>query len=142
MGTCGSVLEVDGMVSVQVGVIRDTVSISTPEGTSIVVSGETERVSVFTQTVKVGVSREIGLDTKVLRLENDGVRTGSEEDLLIGVTDNREGERRGSVVELDRRVVSCNERIRLRARKDRLGDLVTRFSRVGDFEVNTRFYKR
>ena len=38
MRASGSMLEVDGVVSVQVRTIRDTISISGPEGAGIVVS--------------------------------------------------------------------------------------------------------
>jgi len=37
MGTGGTMLEIDGMVSVQVRVVWDTVGISGPEGAGVVV---------------------------------------------------------------------------------------------------------
>ena len=90
MSTGSTVLEIDRVIAVQVGSVRDTVGITTPEGTSVVVGGKSESVGVLTQTVKVGVGGEVSLYTEILRLEDNGVRTGAEEDFLVGVTDDRE----------------------------------------------------
>ena len=90
MSTGSTVLEIDRVVAVQVGSVRDTVGITTPEGAGVVVGGKSESVSVLTQTVKVSVGGEVSLYTEILRLEDNGVRTGAEEDFLVGVTDDRE----------------------------------------------------
>ena len=55
MGTGGAMLEIDGVVSVQVRVVGDTVGISRPEGTSVVVGRQTEAVGVLAETVDVWV---------------------------------------------------------------------------------------
>lgn len=70
MGAGGTVLEVDGVVSVQVGVISDTVGIPGPESAGVIVNWQTEAVSVLAQTVDVRVCGQTGLDTDVLRLKD------------------------------------------------------------------------
>lgn len=56
MGTRLAVIEVDGVVSVQVALLRDTVRVSGPESTGMVDIRETERVSMFSETVDVRIS--------------------------------------------------------------------------------------
>jgi len=55
MGTRLAVIEVDGVVSVQVALLRDTVRVSRPESTGVINIRETERVSVFSETVDVRI---------------------------------------------------------------------------------------
>lgn len=55
MGTRLAVIEEDGVVSVQVALLRDTVRVSRPEGTGMVDIRETERVSMFSETVDVRI---------------------------------------------------------------------------------------
>jgi hypothetical protein len=61
-----------------------------------------ERVGVLPEAVNVSICRQSGLDTKVLRLEDDGMGCRGKENLGSGCTIYREREWRRSVVELDR----------------------------------------
>lgn len=51
----GTVLEVDGVVSIQIGSVGDTVSIPGPHGAGIVFGRQTETVGVFAETIEVGI---------------------------------------------------------------------------------------
>jgi len=55
MGTRLAVIEVDGVVSVQVALLRNTIRVSRPESTGMVDSRETEGVSMFSETVDVRI---------------------------------------------------------------------------------------
>ena len=66
----GTMLEVDGVVPIQIRTIGDTVGISRPEGAGVIVGRQTEAVGVFAKTVDVWVRGETSLDTDVLWFED------------------------------------------------------------------------
>ena len=82
MSTGGTVLKVNGMVSVQIRVVGNTVRIPGPHGAGIVVCRQTEAVGVFAEAVDVRVRREGSLYADVLRLEDYGVILCREENFV------------------------------------------------------------
>lgn len=97
-----TVFEIDGVVPIKIGAIRSTKRIARPQCESGVGGGQVERVGVLPEAVNVSICRQSGLDTKVLRLEDDGMGCRGKENLGSGCTIYREREWRRSVVELDR----------------------------------------
>ena len=88
MGPGRPVLEIHWVVPVQVRPHGDAVRIARPEGECCVVGGETERVRVLAKAVDVGVVGKGGFYAEVLRLENEGVGGGGEEDFVcVGAVD-------------------------------------------------------
>ena len=86
---------------------------------------QTECVRVLAEAIDVRVRREVGLDAKVLRLKDEGVRRCGEENLFRTCPDDAERERGGRVVELDLRRRGRGTRVGGRAREDESGDLIT-----------------
>ena len=82
MSTGGTVLEVNGVVSVQIRIVGNTVGISGPHGAGIVVGWQTEAVGVFAKAIDVGVWREGCLHADILRLEDYGVTFSREENFV------------------------------------------------------------
>ena len=131
--TGGTMLDVDGVASVQVGVIGDTVSIPGPESAGIVVGRQTETVGVFAEAIEVRTLGEVCLYADVLRLEDYGMALGGEENLLCFGSEDGEGKGFGAVVELYFVLLSWLCRW---ARNNRLRDLIALDSGVGDCDVN------
>jgi len=130
------VLEIDWVVPVEVRALGDAVRIARPEGECFVVRGETKRVRVLAEPVDVGVVGKRGFYAEILRLEDEGVGGGGEEDFIcVGAVD---GEREGGlgVVELNGGCLrGCMGR-HGGAREDVMRDFVAILSRVGDFDVD------
>lgn len=129
----GTMLEVDGMVPIQVRAVGDAISISRPEGASKVVGRQAEAVTVLAETIDVWVLGETGFDADVLWLEDQRVAFGGEEDFVRLGSEDREGERLSSVLELDLR---CLGRLRRWTGNNGLGDFVTVHGWIGDLDVN------
>lgn len=74
MGLTGAlaVLEVDGVVSVEVGSWRDQVGISRPQCANVVSSWATERVGVFSKSIDIRITRKRSAKSDILGLENEG----------------------------------------------------------------------
>ena len=137
-----AVLKVDRVVSVQVLTLGHAIRVARPERAGVVVRREAERVGVLAETVEVRVLGEVRLHAQVLRLEDDRVRRGGEENLLgLGAVD-REAERRGSVVEADARGERPVQEVCLWTGEDLLGNLVPLVCGVGDLDVNAILWSR
>jgi hypothetical protein len=93
---------------------------------------------VLAETVKVCARRKSRLDTQILRLKNDRMVLGREQDLVRLCPYNGEGEGRSRVRELD---AGLGRRHTLggRAREHRFGHLITIMCGVGDFDMDARF---
>lgn len=91
VGAGGAVLEVDGVVSVKVRTNGNTIRITRPHGAGDTM-GETEWLSVFAETVNVGVGWEGGLETKILRLEDERVGSRIEKHFIGLLADDGEAE--------------------------------------------------
>lgn len=130
-----AVLVVDRVVAIKVRSVRSGVGILRPESPDVVGGVEAERVRVLTETVQVRVLGELGTEAKVLGLEDQGSGRSIEEDLTgLGAGDG-EGERVGLVVELQGRLFGVRTLGCLRARKDRLGDLIHIVGGILDLDV-------
>jgi hypothetical protein len=98
VGARGAVLEVDGMVAVQVRPILDTTHITAPHYTNVVIHRESECIGVLAETIDVRVLWEVGSESEVLRLRYQRVLAGGEQHLLgASGADDLEGKGRGGV---------------------------------------------
>ena len=88
---------------------------------------------MLAETIDVWVRGEISFDTDILRLEDQGVAFGGEEDFLRLGSEDREGEGLGAVLEFDFR---CLGRLRGWAGNNRFGDFVTVHGGISDLDVN------
>ena len=96
---------------------------------------------MLAEAIDVWIRREIGLYAQVLRLKDQRVWRGGEEDLFCGRTNDAERERAGCVVELDLRLCRGQARTGGWTREDGVGDLISSCQRIGYFEMDTRFCK-
>ena len=87
-----AVLEVNGMISVEIGPRRNLVSITRPQCPGVISGIEPERIGVFTQTIEVWILRERGSQSQVLRFEYQGGPRGVEDRLIATLAHNSEGE--------------------------------------------------
>lgn len=101
MAACGPVVEIDGMVSVQIGTCRNGIRVLRPERADVVGGVKAERVRVLSQAVQVGVVGKLSSKTEVLGLEHDACCRSIEKNLTRVGTGDREREWRCLVVELD-----------------------------------------
>lgn len=74
MGSCRAVLEVYWVVSIQICSGRYPISVARPESSGVVMSRQTECICVFTQTIDIGVCRQICLHSKILGFKYNRVR--------------------------------------------------------------------
>ena len=82
MGAGGTMLEVDGVVAVQVRLLRNQIRISRPESARVVVRGQAEGVGMLSEAVNVRVGGQVGFDAEISRFENEGMGRSGEENLL------------------------------------------------------------
>ena len=71
MGAGNPVLEIDGMVSVQVTTVRNAIVILRPESADVVGGVEAKRIRMLTESIQVGIVWKIGTQSQVLGLEDD-----------------------------------------------------------------------
>jgi hypothetical protein len=128
-----TVVHVDGVVTIQVGVLWNTVGITTPEGTGVVLIRQTQRISVLAQTVQIRVSRQPGPQSEVLVLKDQGGVSGIEKYLIT--TQDTEGERLLLVVKADVGLVVMVITVGIGTAQDRSGNLINIFLEVGDENV-------
>ena len=114
----GAMLEVNRMVSIKVRPARNEIRVPRPESTRIIVRGQMERVRVLSKTIHVRIGRQARLHAEILRFEDNGVGNCGEKNFFGLRSENSEREWRCRVRELDVGVVRCNEKVRLRSRKD------------------------
>ena len=95
---------------------------------------------MLAETVDVGIRWEGCLESKVLRLKDEGVRSGREE--YFRGRGAEDGEREGGrgVVKLDLRRGRVDGFVRRRSWKHRVGNFVPYTVRVGDLDMDTRVY--
>lgn len=117
-----AVVHVDGVVTIQVCVLRDTVGIAAPEGTSIVLVRQTQRISVLAQAVQVRVFRQPGPQAKILILKDQAGLRGIKEHLVT--TENTEREGLSLIVKADVGLAVVMVAIGIRARQNRSWNLV------------------
>lgn len=84
MSSSGSMFEIDGMVPVKIRADRESERIARPKCECGVGCRKMERIGVLPQTVDIRIIRQAGLDSKILRLENERVRRRVEEHLFRG----------------------------------------------------------
>ena len=101
MGACGPMLVVDWVVSVEIGARRNAIGVSRPKSQRKVVRWEMERIGVLAKAIDMCIIWQLCLDTKILRLEDEGMRRGVEEYFFRRAPVDLERERRGRVIELD-----------------------------------------
>lgn len=130
-------LEVNWVVSVQVGSNGDTVGVTRPKCECRVLSGEVEGVGMLAETVDVRVGGKVGFDAQVLGLEDEGMRSGGEENLAVGGAVDGEGEGGGGIVELDGSGARRNCTRGAGTGEDTLGHFITCRGGVGNFDVYT-----
>ena len=118
-------LEVYGVVSVKIRVRRNAERVARPQRACRIRRVQTECVRVLAEAIDVRVRREAGLNAKVLRLKDEGVRRCGEENLFRTRPDDAERERGGCKVELNLRLRGGGTRVGGRAREDESGDLIT-----------------
>jgi len=78
------------VVTVEVRSRRDGVSISVPQRANVVGSVETERISMLSEAIKVGIVWQIDSYSPILAFENDRCASRIEQDLTRALPDNRE----------------------------------------------------
>ena len=101
MGTALSLLEIEGVSAVEVGVVGQSVAVLVPHCANVVLGLEPQRIRVLAQAVEIGVLGQAGPKAQVLRLEHERRRRSIEENLLgVGAAD-LEGEGRLGVVKLE-----------------------------------------
>lgn len=133
----GTVLEIDRVISVQVAPTRDTIRISRPESARGIECGQTERVGVFAQTIDIGLVGQIGLQAKILRLEDDRMLSSVEQDFIVGRAHNGEREGRCRVIEADSSTLWKDRAVCLRARENGVRNFVTCLGGISDLDMNS-----
>lgn len=78
-----AVVEVHRVVAVQVGVFGRTVRIARPQRAGVILGGQAERTGVLSQAVDVGRVRQLGTEAQILRLEDQRMAGGVEEDFAV-----------------------------------------------------------
>lgn len=68
-----TVFEIHRVIPVQVCAIGDTIRVSRPQGSRIVVCWQTECISMFSNAVYVWTVRQARFDTQILRLKDQRV---------------------------------------------------------------------
>ena len=132
-----AVLEVHRMVPVQVLAVREAVRVAGPQRARVVVRREAERVRVLAEPVDVRVRRQGRLHAQVLRLEDERVRGGREEDFVrLGAVDGEREGRRG-VVEPDVGGQGAGGEVGLGARQHLFWYFIPVGCGVGDLDVDT-----
>ena len=133
-----AMLKVHGMITVEVGVWRDSERIARPEGARELVSREAERVAVLPETVYVGACGQSGFETEVLRFENEWMRRCGEEYFRGRRSGYIKRERGCSVTEANGGSVGRGQGARRRTWKDRVGYFVPSIICICDFEMYAR----
>lgn len=134
MGTGLTVLKVDGVRSVKVGVVGNSEGITVPQGSGEVGGGELEGLSVLSKSIDVGVLRSLGGKTNVLILEDES--SSGLENLLSGRS-TRDRESEGVLLDVEDDVGVLQSLLSSGTRDSDLGDLVALVLGVGDLDVNT-----
>lgn len=80
------------MITIQVSPRWHTVRITVPQSASVVCSIEAERIGVLPQAVQVGILRQIGPQSQVLALEDNGRACCVEEHFTRALSHDGEGE--------------------------------------------------
>ena len=97
MGASGAVVDVDGVITIEIRVLRNTERVPAPEGPNkslaTIIGVEAEGVRVLSESIYIGGLGEGGLQTEVLVFEDEGMTLGGEKD-LVGLR-ARDGEREG-----------------------------------------------
>ena len=127
-----AMFEVDGVIPVQVRAHRDTIRIARPHGARRVRRVEAEWIRVLAEAIDIRVRGEVRLHAQILRLKDEGVGRGGEQDFLRLGTEDAERERSGGVVEPDQRVGDRQVFPRRRARQNGLGNFITSLGWIGD----------
>lgn len=122
-------------------ICHSPVCITIPERTRRVGGVEAERVAVFSEAIDVRLTRELGLEPKVLGLEDESSCRRVEEDLAGRPSGDLERERRRRVRELDVRRGFIDGGADCRPRKDGARDLIPNAVGVGYFDMYPVSYK-
>lgn len=94
-----SVLEVDRVISIEVGPRWDQVRISRPECTNVVSSSTSERVGIFSESIDIRIIRKRSTKLNILGLEDEG-RSRSVKDTLAAIC-ALDGEREGILGQIE-----------------------------------------
>lgn len=92
-----TLLEVEGVITVEIGTVGDGVGVLVPKRADIVGRVEAEGVRVFTKTVQVRVIGQGGAQAEVLRLEDERGSRGVKEDFTRVAARDSKGEGIGFV---------------------------------------------
>jgi hypothetical protein len=133
-----TVLIVDGVSGVQVGVLRNSIGVTVPESAGVVGGGELERGSVLSQSVDRGVLSKLGSNTYVLVLEDEG-SVGLEQLLAGGLASDGESEGLLLELEVDVGVVGLDVGL-AGTREGEVRNLVTLVPGVDDLDVKALLY--
>jgi hypothetical protein len=118
-----TVLEVDGVSSVEVCASWNSVRVTVPEGADVVGCVQPKTIRVLSQTVQVRVLRKRSAEAEVLVLEDEGGRGRVEEDFFIRLPGDLEAEWALFPGEVEFRVVG-RDAVGLWTGEDVVGDLV------------------
>jgi hypothetical protein len=133
-----AMVEVHRMSAIEIGLLRDERRLRVVKDTLVVLT-EAERVAVFTESVDVGVARQVGPQAHVLLLEDERHSRGIEQDLAILLTLDGKRKRLLYDVELKDRAGRGNVVVH-GSGEDVLVDLENLKSSIKDLDVKTLVY--
>ena len=92
MSTGGSLLQVERVSSVEIGVAGNAIAVLVPHRADVVGRLKTQGIRMLAQAVQVRVRRQAGPEAEVLRLEDEGRRRSVKDDLARLGAGDLEGE--------------------------------------------------
>jgi hypothetical protein len=133
VGSSGTMLEVYWVSTVEVGIRRDTVGISTPE-CAVDIEGKFEGLGVLAESVDVGIVAQIRRNLYVLLLVDKGRASGVEKLLAGGSARNRE--RKGLFFDVEDKIGGLRVHTRCGGpRNSELWNFVSLIIRIRDLDV-------
>jgi hypothetical protein len=96
-----AVIKVDGVRSIQVGVLGDVRRLRVQQDALVIIRVEAEGVAMLTKTVDVGIIRQLGTQANILLLEDQRNGSGIEENLAVVPTLDSERKRGLLDIELE-----------------------------------------
>jgi hypothetical protein len=129
-----TVLKVERVSSIEVGVGRNAIAVLIPHRADVVGRLQAKRVGVLAQTVQVRVRRQAGAEAEILRFEDERCRRGVEDDLAGFGAGDVEGEGVRGVAELE--IAQLRWNCASGPREDGFGDLVDLIAFVLNEDMN------
>ena len=128
-----TMIVVDGIRSVQIRVLRHEWLTRVPVGVRVVLGVVAERIRAFAKAIDVWIAGQRGSKPQILRLKNECLAGGVEEDLAVGLAGDCKGE--GFLLHRKGQVSRFRELPGLGHREQVIGDLIHAFIGIVYFDV-------